>query len=146
MDLFKSNLHEYLKIWKFHIFPDLLCQFWATTSLKIANLLASCRKFCHQLFYNFQVYTIARDYRNARLADEETLPKSDKLVNKITDIADLFKAKLHSRIEDKEEWKSIEQQLYSGFMLLLQSCQTKNMKNYLLGTQFFVKVFPYICI
>ena len=79
------------------------------------------------------VYTIARDYRNARIADSSTLPNSDKLVARLSQIAEIFGHKLKSHGDEHEEWKMIEQQLYSGFMMLLQSCQTKNLKNYLLG-------------
>lgn len=80
------------------------------------------------------IYTIARDYRNANLADENTLPKSDKLVWRVSEIGRIISGMLKLREEDHDALKSIEQQLFSGFLLLLQSCQTKSLSNYLLGS------------
>lgn len=91
------------------------------------------------------VYTVARDYRNAKIADVSILQKADKLVSRISNISSLFGAKLNVTEDDSEAWKSIRKGLYKGFVLLINSCETKDMNGYLLGkTSSFDVYFSYI--
>ena len=72
------------------------------------------------------------------MADVNILPKADKLVSRVSEISKIIESRIRSKDDDSEAWKSIQQELFSGFLFLLNSCETKNVKGYLLGMHLYV--------